>query len=208
MLDKLSLLALLSAASFIFPTDAALPQQNDPHSEQAIASERIELNDGELILKQTVVVDVGVEKAWSLFTASEQIRLWMAPVAEADIRPGGSIRTHYDACASVRDGGTIELEVVNFIPRQLLTLQSSLESAREASWMTDAIFERQDDLYNIIQFEAISPDRTRIISWGLGYRQDPEWQAMLGFFVAGNEWSYSQLLKAIRGERVWPPCDK
>jgi len=204
MLDKLSLLALLSAASFIFPTDAAL---TDPHSEQAIASERIALNDGELILKQTVVVDVGVEKAWSFFTDSKQIRLWMTPVAEADIRPGGSIRTHYDACASVGDEGTIELEVVNFIPNRLLTLQSSLESARDASWMTEAIYERRDELYNVIQFEAVTHDRTRITSWGLGYRQDPEWQAMLGFFIAGNEWSYSQLQKAIRGEEVWPPCE-
>ncbi len=208
MLDRFLPLALLSAASLMLPPEAALSQQNDPESQQTITSERIAFGDGELILKQSVIVDVGIEEAWTFFTDPEQIRLWMAPVAEVDIRPGGAIRTHYDACASVGERGTIELEVVNFIPRQLLTLQSSLESAREASWMTDAIFERQNDLYNIIQFEEISPDRTRIISWGLGYRQDPEWQAMLGFFIAGNEWSFTKLQDAIRGQQVWPPCDK
>ena len=208
MLEILSLLAFLAAASLMLPPVEALPLQEDAEASQAIASERIELADGELILKQTVTVDVGIEEAWGFFTEPEQIRLWMAPVATADIRPGGAIRTHYDACASVGDEGTIELEVVNFIPRRLLTLQSSLEPAREASWMTDAIFARQDDLYNVIQFEAIAPDRTRIVSWGLGYRQDPEWQAMLGFFIAGNEWSYSQLQRAIDGEQVWPPCNE
>jgi uncharacterized protein YndB with AHSA1/START domain len=207
MMKRFPLPALLLAS--LWPAGAS--GQTAPQEETAgaadIVSERIALDDGELILKQTIYVDAGLEEAWAYFTDKEHIQRWMAPVAEADIKPGGAILTNYDACASVGDEGTIELNVLNFIPHELLTLQSSLESAKDASWMHDAIMAREDDLYNIIEFEAVTPERTRITSWGLGYRQDEDWQAMLGFFIAGNEWSYQQLQKAVAGEEIWPACE-
>ena len=173
---------------------------------ETIISQRIELPNGELILKQTVLVDASLEDTWRYFTESEYISRWMAPVAAAEIAPGGRIQTHYDACASIGEAGTISLDIVNFVPQRLITLQSNLETSRDASWMSDAIYERRNDLYNIIEFAPASEDQTRITSWGLGYRQEPEWDAMLGFFVAGNEWTYSNLQRAVRGGSIWPEC--
>ena len=72
--------------------------------------------------------------------------------------------------------------------------------------MNEAIYARRDDLYNVIEFEAVSENQTRITSWGLGYRQDPEWMEMLNFFIAGNTWSFQQLQRAVAGEQVWPEC--
>lgn len=200
---RLAASVLILAAT---PLGTAAAQEQQPAEEASIVSERIPLANGELILKQTVIIDASVSETWAYFTDEEYISRWMAPVAAADLRTGGSIRTNYNSCASIGDEGTIDLQIRNFIPESLLTLQSSLESARDAEWMNDAIYEQRDHLYNVIQFEPLSEDQTRITSWGLGYRQDQEWETMLGFFIAGNEWSYQQLQKAVRGEQVWPPC--
>lgn len=208
MLCKISAILFILATG-AFPVAAlAATEQSDAETAPTFSSELISLDDGELILKQTIVLDVSLEQAWDLFTEADQISRWMAPVAKAEVRPGGTIRTHYDACAAIGDAGTITLDIVNFIPHQLLTLQSSLDAARGANWMNEAILDREDDLFNVIEFEAISPSATLITSWGLGYRDDPEWEAMLGFFTAGNEWSYAQLHRAVRGEEVWPPCSE
>ena len=58
----------------------------------------------------------------------------------------------------------------------------------------------------MIEFEEIAPDRTRLTMWGLGYGTGTEWETILDFFTAGNEWTFGQLQRAIAGEDVYRPC--
>lgn len=176
------------------------------HAHDIISSEMVQTGPGEQALKQTLIVDADLETSWSYYTNPEYITRWMTPVAQVDLATGGAIRTNYDACAAIGDEGTITLNIVNFVPQTMLTLQASLDTQREAEWMSDEIWAKRDRLYNVITFEELADGRTQIVSWGLGYGTSEAWQQILGFFIAGNEWSYAQLHRAIAGEQVFGGC--
>ncbi|WP_265569867.1 SRPBCC family protein [Sphingomicrobium nitratireducens] len=156
--------------------------------------------DGQLFLRQEVVLDTDVASVWALWTTAEGVRSWIAPVAEVDLRPGGAMRSHYDADAKIGDPGTIETRIVNYIPQRLLTLQADLEPV-EADWLTDAIRVEAANLYNVVSFEPLGSHRTRIVSWGIGYRDTPEWQPMISFFTRANRWTFGELEKAVARAR-------
>ena len=172
----------------------------------AIRSELTESTSGEKILRQSLVLGADLATAWAHFTDEATITGWMAPVASVDLRSGGSIRTSYDPCASIGDPGTIRLNIVNFVPERLLTLQAELPGDARPEWMSEEAFAVRDRLFNIVEFEAVDAGRTRVTSWGLGYGAGPEWDQMIQFFIRGNEWSFGQLEKALAGERVTPVC--
>ncbi|MCM8557752.1 SRPBCC domain-containing protein [Sphingomicrobium sediminis] len=182
---------LLLAAALLVATPAFAIQP----APQA-ADEIIEGPGDQLTLRQEVVLDTDLDTAWSMFTTGEGAATWMAPVAEVDLRPGGAIRTNYDPAAAIGDPGTTELRIVNFAPKRILTLQADLSEV-EADWLTDAIRAEADSFYNVITFDALGPGRTRIVSWGTGYRDDPDYRTMLGFFVRANRWTFEQLAAAV-----------
>lgn len=177
-----------------------------PVAAQEVQSERIAISEDEQALRQVLVLDAPVEQVWAHFTTTDGVTSWMAPVAEVDLRSGGTIRSSYDACAAIGDEGTITLQVVNFVPERMLLLRSDLSVAADAAWMTPAILERGLDMANLIEFEALDDGRTRITSWGLGYGTGEDWETMIGFFIAGNEWSFGQLGRALAGEQVFDGC--
>ncbi|WP_165853463.1 SRPBCC family protein [Aurantiacibacter aquimixticola] len=188
------------------PSVSAAAQDEQQDAAGVVMSEMVRISESEMALKQSVIVDADLEQTWAFFTEPSQVMRWMAPVADVDLRTGGTIRTHYDSCASIGDANTIELTIVNFVPQHLLTLQSNLDTAREAEWMNEEIYARRENLYNVIEFTPLDRDRTQITSWGLGYGDGPTWQTMFDFFIRGNEWSFGQLNRAIAGEEVWPDC--
>ena len=177
-----------------------------PAGAQETTSDRIPTAPGEQALRQVLEVEADLATTWVLFTTDAGVRQWMAPVGVVDLRNGGSIRTNYDPCAAPGDPGTITNRIVNFVPGRMLTLQADLEPQREASWMNETIYAARDRLFAVIEFEAVTPDRTRITMWGLGYGTSPEWETILGFFTAGNEWTFGQLQRALAGEANYPAC--
>lgn len=166
----------------------------------------IHVSDDERVLVHREEFDSPLAEIWRHYTDAQYVSRWMAPVAQVDLRTGGSIRTNYDPCATIGGEGTIDLSIVTFVPERFLLLQADLEPQENAAWMNPAIFERREHLFNLVEFEAIGENRSRIISWGLGYGQGKEWDTMIGFFNQGNAWSYGQLRKAIAGETVYPAC--
>lgn len=172
-----------------------------------MAMETVLVGDDEQALRQTVVFDAPIEEVWSRFTTADGVASWMAPVAEVDLRSGGAIRTSYDPCGTLDGDGTITLSIVNYVPNTLLILKTDLSNADEAAWMNDAIRERAPNMANVIEFESLEDGRTQITSWGLGYGTGENWEQMIGFFTAGNEWSFGQLRRALAGETVNPVCE-
>lgn len=166
----------------------------------------ITVGEGEQALRQSLILDAPIGEVWARFATDDGVASWMAPMGEVDLRSGGSIRTNYDACATIGDEGTITLNIVNFVPEQLLILQSDLSVSDDAAWMNDAIRERAPQMSNLIEFESVEGGRTRVTSWGLGYGTGEDWEQIIGFFIAGNEWSFAQLGRALAGEEVYPAC--
>lgn len=165
-------------------------------AQSAPESTIIEGEGDQLFLKQSITLETDLATAWSLYTTAEGAGRWMAPKIEVDLRPGGKMRSQYDPNAEIGDPGTVEVTIVNYVPERFLTLQADL-SMLEADWLTPEVRAAQDELYNIIEFEAIEPTRTRITSWGIGYRDAPGWEKMIAFFKAGNEWTLGRLAAAI-----------
>ena len=160
----------------------------DP-AEVPIQSRIIKTESEDLILIQEVVVEASVQRLWAAYTTEEGWRAWAAPAVEIDLRAGGTIRTHYGPEASVGDPGTNTLHILNYVPERLLTLQAEVEERWPEIMKEDA-----GNLMNVIVFEALSENRSRIMSYGVGYRDSEAYDELMEFFIPANEGLF-QVLK-------------
>ena len=156
--------------------------------EYEIESRVIETDANEVVLAQTAVYNAPVSKVWDAYTTAEGYSAWAAPTAEIDLKTGGTILFHYGRGAKVGDPGTQKLHIRAVVPQELLTLQAEIA----ANW-PEVLKKDADRLHNVIVFESLPEDRTRIRSYGVGYGKTDELMSMMKFFKAGNE----RLLKLL-----------
>ncbi len=143
---------------------------------------------GELILIQSLTVKAPVDVVWDAYTTVDGWTAWSTPVAEIDLRAGGTIRTNYQIDGQIGDANTNTLYIRNYVPRALLTLQAEITGA----W-PEFMKEEADNLYNIVHFEQIDASSTRIASYGTGYKDDDRFGALMQFFINGNEETLERL---------------
>ena len=155
--------ALLMVVLGLAATSGALAETQD-----AIQSKVIKTEAGDVVLVQTVVVEAAVRDVWNAYATSDGWMAWASPLADVDIRAGGTIRTHYGPDAKIGDVGTNTLHVVNYVPERLLTLRAELSER----W-PDVMKEDEGKLMNVIVFEPMGERRTRVLSYGVGYRDVP-----------------------------------
>jgi uncharacterized protein YndB with AHSA1/START domain len=155
---------------------------------KAIQSEVLKTEANELVLVQEVMVEAAVGDVWKAYTTSNGWMAWASPLAVIDLRAGGTIKTHYGKDAKIGDDGTNTLYIVNYVPERLLTLRAELSER----W---PIVMKEDDgkLMNVIVFESVNEKRTRIISYGVGYRDLPAYKDLMKFFVPANEGLFRKL---------------
>jgi hypothetical protein len=91
------------------------------------------------------------------------------------------MRTHYTPAAELGTPGTNTLTIVNYVPKRVLTLRAEPAPTWPAFLRKDA-----DRLSNVILFEALGKQSTRVTSYGIGYRDTSEYEAVLGFFAKAN----------------------
>ncbi len=164
----------------------------------AVGSRVIKTAAGERILVQDVVVRAPVAKAWKAYTTAEGFTAWAAPVAEVDLRVGGTIRTHYGKGAKIGDPATNTLRIINYVPERVLTMRADVSP----NW-PEILKKDWDKLSNVVLFEELSENETRIVSYGIGYGDAQELDKLLRFFSQSNV----KLMKALRrylekGERT------
>lgn len=156
---------------------------------------RIEKTEaGERILVHEVTIEAPVADVWKAHTTVEGWTAWSSPLAEIDLRVGGTIRTHYDERAKVGDPGTITLHIVNYVPERVLTLRADVADNWPELMKQDA-----DKLSNVILFEAVDEDATRLCSYGVGYRDTPEYDKLMDFFLEANGQLYAKLIGVLEG---------
>lgn len=209
---KLLLLALASAAPLSLALLASPPavlapaapntQQPDAEaSSEAQAEEppqepiqhRVEVNAaGERMLVEEVIVEAPLAKVWWAYTTGPGMQAWAAPLAEVDLRAGGTIRTNYDPEGELGGPGTNTLHIVNWVPERVLTLRAELNDNWPELMQRDA-----GKLMNVVLFEELGPRRTRIESYGVGYGADPAYDGLLGFFAQANRGLYVELKRAL-----------
>jgi hypothetical protein len=52
----------------------------------------------------------------------------------------------------------------------------------------------------VILFEPVSEERTRLVSYGLGYRDSEEMRELMNFFVTANTQLYERLIAMLEGD--------
>ena len=145
---------------------------------------------GEKVLRLEVIVPVGKEEAWQLFTKDEQLMRWMAPQAHIELKPEGYILTNYDKTKPLTDSSSIKLNILNYVQGELMTLKVNLNDN-----FSKSVQKEDENLLEVIQFESIGPKETMIISSMFGWGEGEDWNKTYDFFVKGNQWTYEQLIK-------------
>ncbi len=147
-------------------------------------------NSNEKVLQLSVVVPTDIKTAWELFTLDDKLSKWIAPKAHIELKSGGFIITNYDSSKDLSDSSSIKLGIISYLDYKLLTLKVRLNNNFPKNVQDDDTF-----LQEIIQFEPISPNETKIISSMIGWGQGPDWEKTYNFFEKGNIWTYNELLK-------------
>ncbi len=152
---------------------------------------------GERALQFSIVVPVDRGKVWKLFTTDTGLEKWIAPVVKTNMKTGGWIRTNYDSTKTTDDSTAIQLDIINYLDNEMLTLKVNLND----NFPPEANNEDQN-LQEIIQFVDIGNGNTKIISTMVGWGQGSHWDKTYSFFEAGNEWTYEELLKLLKTNKT------
>jgi len=145
-----------------------------------------------LILKQSFVVNVSIDSVWNAYTTKKGWESWATSIAEIDLKVNGLIRTNYDKNGKIGDDSTITLHIINYIPKTMITLQPELTKNFPEFMKAD-----EKDLFNMILFEEISPSKTKVVSYGIGYKNNEKYMSLMKFFIQGNEQSYLNLISYL-----------
>lgn len=171
---------VLIAVSLLFA--ATVRAETTDENASAVTSSVEATAAGDLYMLHSLEIDAPVADVWRAYTTEEGWRSWVAPVIEIDFRVGGLIQSHYTADASIGDPGTIRLHIVNYVPERLLTLQAEI-----TDYWPEFLKSEQDRMFNVVVFDALSDNRTRVESYGLGYTDNQKHRDLMDFFVAANE---------------------
>ncbi len=158
---------------------------------KAISSEIVTEKNGDVFLIQEVHVKASIDKVWKAYTTSEGWRAWVAPVAEVDFKIGGVIKTNYRRGAKLNDRDTNTLRVINYVPKRVITLQADVSK----NW-PQILRENAKQMFNVITFHE-KENGTKILSYGIGYKDTPEFKKLLDFFVTANEKTFEKLIAYV-----------
>jgi len=167
--------------------DKFLEVENSPNPR--VVSVVDSTNKDEIVLAQSFEIKAPINKVWKAFTSKEGYELWAAPLAEIDFRLGGTIKTNYNKGAKIGDEGTNTLNIVNYVHQKTLTLQAA---NFPPSMQADA-----DRLFNVINFTKLSNNKTRVESYGIGYRNTPQYLQILNYFIPANEQLLNKLIDVL-----------
>ncbi|WP_282043117.1 SRPBCC domain-containing protein [Winogradskyella flava] len=169
-----------------------IAQNTEGHKEKRVTSVIDSSQANNMVLKQTFVVNVALDSVWNAYTTKEGWESWATAKAEIDFKLNGLIKTNYNNDGEIGDDSTIYLHIINYIPKTMLTLQAELTKNFPEFMKAD-----EKDLYNMILFEEIEPSKTKVTSYGIGYKNNKKYMSLMKFFIDGNEQSYLNLISYL-----------
>ena len=145
-----------------------------------------------MVLKQSFEVNVSLDSVWNAYTTKKGWESWATSIADIDFKVNGIIKTNYNKDGEIGDGSTITLHIINYIPKRMLTLQAEITKN-----FPEFMKEDEKDLFNMILFEEVNPTKTKVVSYGIGYKQNEKYMSLMKFFIQGNEQSYLNLISYL-----------
>ena len=145
-----------------------------------------------MVLRQTFVVNVALDSVWNAYSTKKGWESWATSIAEIDFKVNGVIKTNYNKDGKIGDDSTITLNIINYVPHRMITLQAEL-----AKNFPEFMKEDEKNLFNMILFEELSPSKTKVTSYGIGYKRNEKYMSLMKFFIKGNEQSYLNLISYL-----------
>jgi len=150
----------------------------------------------ELVLIQEFIVNASIDSVWNAYTTKKGWENWAVPLAEVNLKVGGYIKTNYNVQGQIGDSSTIVTHIINYVPKRLITLQAEITDN-----FPDFMKKEAKDFYNIIYFEEMDNGSTNVKSFGIGYKNNPKYLALLKFFIPANEKTLMNLISYLeKGE--------
>lgn len=166
-------------------------------SRSAVISRVQTESNGDLILIHEVTTTAAVDMVWKAYTTTEGWKAWVTPNVNVDLRVGGVIRANYRKDGKLTDNDAIVSHVINYVPQRLLTIQAELGPHFPA-----VMKDREKQLYNVVTFQPLPGGGTKVVSYGTGYRNTPELQKMLRFFLQANDATLKKLVSYVESSEA------
>ena len=176
------------AAGFGLAASVAVAQPTLPTKTPDVVDSSFVTADGAKDLQQSVVIDAPVAVLWKAFVDAKEFERWDSPVAAIDLRVGGSLEASYDPAKAIGDPDNIKHRIITFLPNQLLVFQN-IQAPHELPHAD--LFQRT---VTVVQYEALSPTRTRVTISCTGWATDPTSAQLYAFFQKDN----AELLEKMR----------
>ncbi len=133
------------------------------------------------------VVQAPVAEIWRVFSTGEGFTKLGVAKAEIDFRPGGLIKSTYDAAQSLEGEGAIQTEIIAYEPMRVMATR--IHRPPKGFPFKDA----WRHVWTVISLADLGDGRTNVRLAMMGYGPDPESQAMRDFFRTGNDWVLKKL---------------
>ena len=182
---------LFQAVLLFFPL-VLIAQTPNENMEKRILSVVDSSHTNNMVLKQSFEINVSLDSVWNAYTTKKGWESWATSIADIDFKINGIIKTNYNKDGKIGDDSTITLHIINYIPKRMLTLQAEITKN-----FPEFMKEDEKDLFNMILFEEISPTKTKVVSYGIGYKQNEKYMSLMKFFIQGNEQSYLNLISYL-----------
>lgn len=163
--------------------------------EERVISQIDSTKTPELVLIQELQVKAPLDSVWAAYTTKKGWESWAVPLAEVNLKVGGTIKTNYNKQGTIGDSTTIVTHIVNYVPKTLITLQAEISDNFPEFMKKDA-----KDFYNVVYFNAVDEKNTRITSYGIGYKNTPKYRSLLAYFSTANKKTYANLIAYLEEE--------
>ncbi len=150
----------------------------------------------ERILRTEAVVHAPVSDVWNAFTTKEGLQAWMVPVAEVDLRLGGTLKTNYNPQAKIGDPGTIVHHILSYEPERMLSTRFDAPETAPAEAKLAA-----PKAWVVYRFEPLSEEETRVTVTMMGWGEGEDWDRSYAFFQKGNAWEMEKLVQRFAPKR-------
>lgn len=172
---------ILILFSFLF-TSISFGQHNVEIEKKRVVSTIDSTRTPELVLIQEFTVNSPIDSVWNAYTTKKAWESWAVPLAEIDLKVGGFIKTNYNKAGKIGDSTTIVTHIINYVPKKLITLQAEITDNFPDFMKKDA-----KDFYNVIYLDETEKGKTNVKSYGIGYKNNPKYLALMEYFMPANE---------------------
>ena len=135
---------------------------------------------GARILQLSIDLNAPSKAVWNAFMDAPTVRRWEAPLAEIDLRQGGTMEESYDAKAKLGDPENIRHDIIAYVPGQMVVFRNTNTPSRLPGR------DQYHRVVSVLQVQDLGAGRSRLTISQTGYSQGPDFDKLYAFFSEDN----------------------